>query len=182
MKALCINLEHRQDRWGAMVKRFEEQGLEVERVEAVTHTEKWISFNLSQIKALSMVSRETVIFEDDVIFTRPFLKDIEPPEGWDGVYFGGNVREDLVRIGDWWRVKNTWTTHAILYTEKAAKQILKEFDPYSMIYDEWLRTIGQEIMNFYIQKPYACIQEAGFSDLAGGVTFYDLQMTEIRLI
>jgi len=185
MKAICINLPHRTDRRQESEKEFAKLPFHVEFYEPVPHETPYLSFNHTMHKILSEITDFTFVFEDDVHFINT---DIEPvilkaPVDFDLLYLGGNVREPLKKMNNhWWRVQNTWTTHAILYTSKGAKKILEVFDKDGLIYDEQLRTKVQPVLNCYICKPFLAIQRPSHSDIWGIHADYGILNTQNNLI
>ena len=169
MKAVCLNLTKRTDRWELAQKEFEKQGLTVERFPAIEHENPFYSFNLSQKIILDSITENTVVFEDDVVFLNTNFNEVleTAPDDWDLLYFGGNVTDNLKHHKDnWWRCKSTFTTHAIAYTPKAARYISERFYPEtSTIYDAFLFDEIQPVLNCYICKPFICVQRNGYSDL-----------------
>lgn len=185
MKAYCLNLNSRPDRWEKSQKEFDKHGLKVERFAAIEHENPFTSFNLSQQALLKQVTEITMIFEDDVLFVSDKLQEVlsTAPDGWDMLYLGGHVNDSLKHhSGHWWKVRETHTTHAVIYTPKAAKWILERFDPYGVIYDEWLRTTAQPNLNCYICKPYICTQRPDYSDLWKTQADYGIIHTQSKLL
>lgn len=178
MKAICLNLTKRTDRWEVAQKEFAKQNLQVERFAAIEHENPFYSFNLSQKAILSTITENTLVFEDDVDFISDKLNEVleTVPEDWDMLYFGGNVTDNLKYVsGHWWRCMSTFTTHAVAYTPKAAKYILENFYPEtSTIYDAYLCSEIQPLLNCYICKPFICVQKNGYSDLWKTETDYGL--------
>jgi GR25 family glycosyltransferase involved in LPS biosynthesis len=167
MKAICLNLDTRPDRWEQSKKEFIKQGLQVERFAAVEMKDPVLSFNASQIKILSSTTENTIVFEDDVRFINNKLNDVlkTVPDDWEILYFGGNVLQPLQHVKcHWWRCLNTWTTHAVAYTPKGAKKILGLWKNRGVVYDEFLR-LNQSKLKAYICKPFVCDQRPDFSDL-----------------
>jgi len=184
MKAICLNLDTRPDRWQQAQKEFAYQGLHVERFAALPHPDKFFSFNQSQAAILATITEPTIVFEDDVKFVSGRLQELlaTAPDGWDVLYLGGNVLSELQHVsGHWWRCVDTWTTHAVIYTAKAANYILQRFNPIEGIYDEFLRTQIQPELNCYICKPFICVQHKGYSDIWQTETEYGLLDTQLRL-
>jgi GR25 family glycosyltransferase involved in LPS biosynthesis len=186
MKAICLNLNRRTDRWESVQKQFKQQKIEVERFAAIEHEDPKQSFNLSSIAILQSIKENTIVFEDDVVFVSNKFTDVMAnlPEKWDMLYLGGNVCETLNdRVNDyWWRCTDTWTTHAVIYTPKAAKYILSKYDPTKAVYDDFLKHKIQPKLNCYICKPFICDQKAGVSDLWGGHVEYGLLHTQSKLV
>lgn len=67
MKAICLNLNKRPDRWEQSQQEFNKIGLHVERFAAIDHDHPKISFNLSQQAILQSITEDTIVFEDDVL-------------------------------------------------------------------------------------------------------------------
>jgi len=186
MKYICLNLNKRKDRWKQAQQEFKKQGLTVERFAAIEDENPLLSFNLSQQAILQSITENTVVFEDDVLFLNNNLNQYidNAPQGWDMLYFGGNVTENLSKITDhWWRCKGTWTTHAVAYTPKAASYILQHYKPFSsLMYDDFIKKEIQPVLNVYICKPFVCTQRASFSDLWQTDADYQLEGTENNLL
>ncbi|CAB4140148.1 hypothetical protein UFOVP402_7 [uncultured Caudovirales phage] len=182
MKAICINLPSRQDRWEQVQQEFEKLPFKVERFEPIPHPTPYISFNLTMAALIAGIKEPTWIFEDDVQFINMEQWEVAMdivPYGFDLLYLGGNVREPLKKANDrWYRVQNTWTTHAILYTPKAAGFIQQVFEPEGMIYDEQLRTKVQPYLKCYICKPYMAVQRPSHSDIWGVHADYGILATQ----
>jgi GR25 family glycosyltransferase involved in LPS biosynthesis len=185
MKALCLNLDSRPDRWDNARIQFKRVGLEVERFPAIPHENPFISFNLSQQAILQTITSPTWVFEDDVLFvnTKRWTDVIGTiPDGWDMLYLGGNVTDNLQHHSQhWWRCVGTFTTHAVIYTPKAAQYILERFDPMVGVYDAFLLEQIQLVLNCYICKPFLAVQSPGYSDLWGRETDYGLLDTQNKL-
>jgi GR25 family glycosyltransferase involved in LPS biosynthesis len=186
MKAVCLSLASRNDRWELAKKQFEEQGLEVERFLAIEHADRFLSFNLSQQAILKTITENTVVFEDDVVFINNMIKHIicTAPDGWDMLYLSGHVLMPLKHVQDhWWRCKHTHTTHSVIYTPQAAKYILERFDPMkSGIYDDFLLREIQPNLKVYICKPFVTTQRPGYSDLWQTDTDYGIHHTQSKLL
>jgi GR25 family glycosyltransferase involved in LPS biosynthesis len=56
MKAICLNLDSRPDRWELAQKEFKEHGLNVERFAAIPNVDRFLSFNLSQQAILQSIT------------------------------------------------------------------------------------------------------------------------------
>jgi len=186
MKGICLNLDHRKDRWHHAQNEFILQGLQVERFSAIEHENPLTSFNLSQKAILESITENTLVFEDDVLFVSHRFKEVlsTVPDDWDMLYFGGNVLESLQHVsGHWWRCLHTWTTHAVAYTPKAAKYISERFDPYGpFVYDDFLKNQIQPELKCYICKPFICVQRESYSDLWKQNAFYQLLETQNKLL
>lgn len=169
MKAICLNLDKRTDRWKRAQKEFKEYGLTVERFPAVVHESPHHSFIQSQKKILESITENTIVFEDDVKFMHfdKFEKVMETlPEDFDIAYLSGHPQSVLTcRVNDyWWRALDIWTTHAVVYSVQGAQKILSMFEDDEM-YDNWLSREGLYRLNGYICCPFICTQRADYSDI-----------------
>ena len=186
MKAVCLSLASRNDRWELAKKEFKQQGIEVERFYAIENADRFLSFNLSMQAILKTIKENTIVFEDDVKFVNDMLKHIilTAPQDWDMLYLSGHVLQPLKHVQDhWWRCKHTHTTHSVIYTPQAAKYILERFDPMkSGIYDDFLLREIQPKLKVYICRPFVTTQRAGFSDLWQTDTDYGILHTQSKLI
>jgi hypothetical protein len=118
---------------------------------------------------------ELLVFEDDVKFVRsPHTFSLEGlPADWDAVYLGANIKGPCENsYGQFSRLLQAWTTHAILWSKKLRDKILKEFDPdYGMPIDEWLSRRMPEL-RCYVTNPFYAIQRPGHSTIAQSPTDY----------
>ena len=179
-KFYCTNLKGNDQRWNDSLIQFAKVGLEVERFECIPHENRFLSFNHTMI-ALVKKGYETGqpfgIFEDDVALDD--LKRTEEgfselPEDWDLWYWGANifgVDTTVWQMPDrvtkyLHRLHNAWQSHAIIYSNKAAKWIIENFDPETFpVYDEWLRINVMSKGNVYLQTPMVAYQRPVWSDL-----------------
>lgn len=186
MKAICLSLASRNDRWELAEKEFKQQGINVERFYAIEHQDRFLSFNLSQQAILKSITENTIVFEDDVKFVNDMLKHVivTAPKDWDMLYLSGHVLRPLKHAEEhWWRCKHTHTTHSVIYTTQAAKYILDRFDPYtSGIYDDFLLREIQPKLKVYICRPFVTTQRPGFSDLWQTETDYGILHTQSKLL
>lgn len=186
MKAICLNLNSRTDRWQLACKEFNEAGLKVDRFSAIEHEDRFTSFNLSQKAILESITENTIVFEDDVKFVSDKLNTVlsDVPPDWDMLYLSGHVLRPLKNVSKyWWRCKHTHTTHSVIYTPLAAKYILERFDPIkSGIYDDFLLREIQPVLNVYICKPFITVQRPGYSDLWQTQTDYGIIHCESKLL
>jgi len=177
----CINLDKNPGRWDKCVDEFIRVGIPYVK-QVVTHESednRYISFNHAHydtIKEGYETGQPFCIFEDDVIFDRNWHKIEDAmaqlPVEWDMLYLGCNfssgnewqmpIRESRNLL----RLFNAWQSHAIVYSNKAAKFILDNFDPETFpVYDEWLRMNMMPSHNVYVMAPMICDQRPGYSDI-----------------
>lgn len=179
MKAICLNLDHRKDRWRSAQKQFKEAGLRVERFAAVPNPSPHHSFIQSQKAILQSITETTIVFEDDVKFmnmTKWKTVIDSLPCDFDIAYLGGNPQKNLThQVNEyWWRALEIWTTHACIYSVEGAKKILSMFEEDEM-YDNWLGRHGLYMLNGYICKPFLCTQRPDHSDIWGhSVNYLDI--------
>lgn len=175
----CINLDKNPQRWDNCVPEFIK--VQIPYVEQVIVKEseenRFISFNHSHYDLIQKgfdTGQPFCIFEDDILFDKLFFHAEDAlnqlPENWDLLYLGCNF------IGDWQlpvrvstnliRVYNAWQSHAIVYSNKAARWILDNFDPDTFpVYDEWLRINMMPGHNVFCVSPMVCDQRPGYSDV-----------------
>ena len=186
MKAICLNLNSRPDRWQLACKEFNEAGLKVDRFAAIDHADRFTSFNLSQKSILESITENTIVFEDDVKFVSDKLNTVlsNVPSDWDMLYLSGHVLDGLKKVNKyWWRCMYTHTTHSVIYTPLASKYILERYDPIkSGIYDDFLLREIQPVLNVYICKPFITVQRPGYSDLWQTETDYGIIHCESKLL
>lgn len=173
----CINLDKRVDRWQKCLVEFSRIELEVERFSAFSGESPHLAFNKSQHTVLKKMVDEKaermLILEDDVMFKGlGHLTDAfnELPEDWDVLYLGANVNGTLLeRHSDHlYKIKNSFTTHAVGYSFKMAKWIVENFNPDQFpIYDEWLRVNVQEQFKCFLVSPMVAWQRPDHSDIWG---------------
>lgn len=191
MKAICINLDSRPDRWKLAQQEFHKVGLAVERLPAITGDNRPLAFNQSVYKAMQLAKGDLLLFEDDVVFEWPelvSLKGIIPaildqkPEDALTVHFGCNlIGTDTMK----WqmptaydtlfaKLHNCWQSHATYYSAEAVELILKGLDPNYLdgennIFDDWLRRNVLSLGRSYVLKPMIAYQRPDISDIWGGI-------------
>jgi hypothetical protein len=186
MKAICLSLASRNDRWELAQKEFDLQGLKVDRFLVTENSDRFLSFNLSQKAILESITETTLVFEDDVKFVSNDLNMIlgAAPPDWQMLYLSGHVLQPLKKVNRyWWRCKHTHTTHSVIYKPETAKYILDRFNPYtSGIYDDFLLNKIQPYIKAYICKPFITTQRPGYSDLWQTDTDYGILHTQSKLL
>lgn len=177
-----INLDKRTDRKELYEQEFKRLGITAERFTAFEGNNRHLAFNKSQYYCLKECVEKgyktILILEDDIVFTDCiFLRDAlnEIPEWWDLLYLGANINgTKLERYSDHlFKIKNSFTTHAVGYSLKMAKWIVENFPFYKdeyekeglTIYDEWLRVNVQEKFNCFLTYPMCAEQRISFSDI-----------------
>lgn len=182
---LVINLPERTDR----LVQFEAEAVRVGmsnvyKTAGIKHANPMLGFNEAQHNALLACEGNSLILEDDVVFSNIGHLGAalyELPYDWDLCYLGGNLQgTDLCS----WdppkhysqhlrRVTQAWTTHAIAYSESGLKKILADWDFTSgRMYDDWLREAVESKLNAYVVNPMVADQRPGFSDIWNVYTNY----------
>lgn len=174
-----INLDKRTDRREMCESELERVGIKADRFEAYEGNNKHLAFCKSQWNCLNECKEKSVlILEDDVVFKNvDHLPQAlsELPSDWDVVYLGANINgTNLERFsGHLFRIRNSFTTHAVGYSSKMAKWIVENFsyhtDEYEkeglIIYDEWLRVNVQQQFKCFLVYPMVAEQRVSYSDI-----------------
>jgi hypothetical protein len=175
-----INLDKRTDRKDQCETELKRVGIIAERFRAYEGDNKHLAFNKSQWNSLNECKdyKSVLILEDDVVFTNlDHLPQAlsELPLGWDVLYFGANINgTPLERYSQHlFKIRNSFTTHAVAYSGKMAKWIVENFpfhtDDYEKegltIYDEWLRVNVQEQFKCFLIYPMVAEQRRSYSDI-----------------
>jgi len=185
MKVKVINLDKRTDRLETVTEEIRRFGIEsFERFSAFDGG--YMGFNKSTHFALENEG-EILLLEDDCVFdgtlTDLLVAKSQLPDDWDLLYLGANVKSQQTRYSaNLYNLKDAWTSHAILYSDKGARWCFDNF-PYSepTIYDEWLRSVAQQQLRCFIVKPMLAIQADGWSDIWGANTTYGIKGSEVYL-
>lgn len=186
MKTICINLASRPDRWQEVSQEFNNLGLQVERLEAVSGDNRPLSFNQSVYKAMQLAGDDLMLFEDDVVFDIPahindhnlyFTTAIKfIPKDALTVHFGANI------LSDWKmpepynphfaKLWNCYMSHATWYSKEAVQFILDHLDPTVLnednnIFDDWLRRKVLSQGRSYLHTPMIAYQRQSVSNIWG---------------
>ena len=179
MKAYCINLKERKDR----LEKFysQEFPFKVTRFDALRGNFPAHGNILSHLGAMSKCKDEILIFEDDCVMTDKwdlfYNAYAQLPENWDCLFLGANLHSQLDQYSDnLFRLKDGWSTHAVLYKKKLVDHILT-FDANKILEDKHIDTFLQRriqpFFNCFIVHPILSIQEPGFSDIINGPRSYE---------
>ena len=175
MKAYCINLKERPERW----EEFKRQTLpfEVERFEAVKMSPGWMGCTASYLEVMKRVEGMTLVMEDDCLFLEPWDKVLEImkqlPYNWDCLYLGATLNEPLERFSEnLYILKKGWTTHGIIFRDRRIPDyVLAHADQVRKI-DVFLADIVQAKFQCFITRPLVATQSPGFSDIIDRHTDY----------
>jgi len=175
MIAYVINLDQRKDKWRASINELSPH-FNLERVSAIKNNWGWLGLWQTFKKIFQQCDGDVLIFEDDATYRgwatslKNAIKDL--PAGWDMLMLGANIKD--LRID---RINNTlartygaWTTHAILYSHKFAKE-MAELD-LDIPIDEYFRTIVHPRGNSYLVYPFLSYQRPSESDIEQGFKDY----------
>lgn len=168
--------------WTKAQAEFNAVGCPVQPFTAIPSIGAHQSFNLSTYAILQEFydsKDHTLLFlEDDCDFRNMHLMDQvlrELPKDFDIFYLGCNIRDDKPeRISQYiYRVKDCWTTHAVVYRKPIVKFILDNHPGESEImYDTWLAT---QLPNWkaYVCKPFLAYQRPRKSAIWNEVVNYE---------
>lgn len=175
-KAICINLDHRTDRWATCEKEFAKWGIEVERFSAMNGNNGMQGLHLSnQAIFKANAGKSLLVLEDDVVFHRPFygLEECfaDLPANWDMLYLGGNATQPQKRYSNWlYKADGILTTHAILYSAKMTAWLADNMEVPEVVtrqntIDVWYAEEIQPKFNCFIAYPQIAGQRFGYSDI-----------------
>jgi hypothetical protein len=175
MKAYCINLPERPEKW----REFRSQKLpfKVERLDGIKKTPGWEGCRDAHLEALKKVNGMTVIFEDDCLFLHPWgmvMKIMEQlPKNWDCLYLGATLNEPLERYSkNLYRLKKGWCSHAIIYKDATVPQFVLANEMRKI--DVFYANVVQEKFNCFLTFPLVATQRPGYSDIVNHRTEYEV--------
>ena len=182
MKAHCINIKQRTQKWLAVKIECEKLDIEPIRFEAIFKPPGHEGCMLSHAAVLKSMDDDIfMVIEDDieVLGTRDDLdKAIEQlPDDWDMLYLGASLHAPIERFSDnLFRLKNAKSTHAVIYNNQngVVDYIIKNC--YAPI-DVFLAEDVQEKFKCFITYPLICTQAEGFSDTVRWFTNYEFIVT-----
>ncbi len=171
IKAYCINLKERKDRWDSFISQ--DFGIDIERFDAIKRDNGAEGCLLSHLRLMQECEDEILIFEDDFKLLQPwsvFEKAYSQlPKNWDALWLGANVIKPLTRYSEnLFRLRAGWTSHGILWSKKMVDRILT--DGYDTIkrhknIDTYFARRIQEQNFCYIISPCFSTQLASYSDI-----------------
>lgn len=180
------------DEWVKAKAEFDAVGVNVKSFMAIPSIGPHQSFNLSTwaiLKEFYDSKDHTLLFlEDDCDFRNLHLMNQvlrELPKDFDLFYLGCNVRDERPeRVSPHiYRVKDCWTTHAVVYRKPIVKYILANHPGESeQMHDNWLATILPQF-KAYVCKPFLAYQRPRKSAIWGESVNYDevFKMSESKL-
>jgi GR25 family glycosyltransferase involved in LPS biosynthesis len=168
MKAYCVNLKERPERW----VEFQTQKLpfEVERFEAIKATPGWVGCTRSYVEVMKKIDGPTLVMEDDCLFLESweFVEGImtQLPYNWDCLYLGATLNEPLEKFSEnLYKLKRGWTTHAILYRDARIPEFIVRNAEMVRKIDVFLELEVQPRFNCFITYPLVATQRPGYSDI-----------------
>jgi hypothetical protein len=175
MIAHVINLDHRKDKWRSSMNELAPH-FNLERVSAIKHEWGWLGLAQTFKKIFQECEGDVLIFEDDATY-RGWATNLQDaindlPADCDMLMLGANIKDSRIdRISKRLvRTYGAWTTHAILYSHRFAKE-MAEFD-FDVPIDEYFRTKVHPRGNSYICVPFLSFQRPSESDIEGGYKNY----------
>jgi GR25 family glycosyltransferase involved in LPS biosynthesis len=175
MIAYVINLDQRKDKWRSSMNELAPH-FNLERVSAIKHDWGWLGLAKTFKQIFTEATGDVLIFEDDATY-RGWSTNLDEaiqdlPADWDMLMLGANIKDSrLDRISKRLvRTYGAWTTHAILYSHRFAKE-MAELD-LDIPIDEYFRTKVHPKGNSYICVPFLSFQRPSESDIEGGYKNY----------
>lgn len=177
-KAICINLDKRQDRWYEVQSECNNWGAAIHRFAALTGSNGMHGLHLSNQAIFRLYAgKQLLVLEDDVVFNRPItaLQNAysDLPGDWDMLYLGGNPNRPQSRYSTWlYRANGILTTHAILYSAKMTQWLADNMEVPDVVdrqntIDVWFAKEIQPKFNCFIAYPQIAGQRFGYSDICG---------------
>lgn len=191
-KIYCINLDKRKDRWDRCQVIFKENAIDVERFSAIDgknctyKNTKLIPGEIGIIRSnLEIVKiakknnyKSILIFEDDVELIENFNSIFESyieqvPNDWEFIYLGGNHVGGCIKISNnVAKMKHSYAIHAIIIKNTLYDKIINELSLESIQVDVAYANLQGEHPS-YVFIPHLAWQRKDFSDIQGGVVYYD---------
>lgn len=182
MKAYCINLRKRQDRWIRVQQEFKKLSIKPMRFLAIYNNVGHLGCIDSHLELLHQVKEDGIfmVLEDDVLALGSW-EDIQrsidqlPPD-WDMLYLGATLTKPLERYSEnLFRLYGGLTTHAIIYNNQNGVCDFITANHDSPQVDVFMMRV-QEEFNCYLAYPLLISQMPGKSDIVNRYTDY----SEIR--
>lgn len=191
---ICINLDHRKDRWVKVQKEFETVGVleRVKRFSAIKHQDGRIGLIKSALQIITDAKekglKNILIFEDDVHFLHgektinileKAISQIENID-WSLFYLGANTQEKCIIFKpNLILIKNAFATHSIAFSHKIFDILIKKFqetdviNKFEDIYDVFICNEIQNKMTSFMVNPMLTIQFESYSDIEKRNVNYD---------
>jgi glycosyl transferase, family 25 len=183
MKAYCINLPERPERW----EQFQKQKFPfpVERFLAIRDIPGWKGCAKSHLKLMGEIKEfPCAIFEDDCLMLDSWERVEEVmkqlPENWDMLYLGATLNEQLERYSEnLFKLKNAFTTHCIIYRDSRVIDFMLKSDIDRKI-DVFITKEVHTRFNCFVTYPMIATQRAGISDIGEKSKYVTYNEIELR--
>lgn len=187
MKAWCINLEGRFDRWKAFTGDNELYKLaEIERFPAIYNQNGSLGCIASHLGVMKLFAADdlNLIFEDDferinsIDYISKALEQL-PPD-WHCLYLGAMLHEHLTRYSEnLFRLQSGWCSHGIIFNGRTVADELLRHTPQEIYgkwrnIDTWMAHEIQPRFNCFIIDPIIGIQSPGYSNIIKKQRDYDM--------
>lgn len=186
MKAWCINLDKRPERW----EHFKQNvfPFEVQRVSGVEHPIGAHGCVQAHMKAMQLFDTNdiNILFEDDCLMLHDWSEVekaiAELPADWHALYLGAMLHAPITRHSEHlFRLQMGWSSHAIIFNGRTiADEILKHTP--EQIHGKW-RNIDtwcahevQPHFNCFIAYPLLAVQRPNVSDITGLPRDYNMDL------
>lgn len=172
MKTYCINLDERTGKWEQTKKEAEKLHLNPVRVSATKASPGFVGCRLSHLGLLADIKEDVfMVIEDDIkVYCDNPVQSLqnsmsELPKDWDMLYLGATLNTPLERYSNHlYRIKNGWTTHAIIYNnQNGVIDYILNADIRKI--DVFYADDVQQKFNCFISYPMILTQREGFSDV-----------------
>lgn len=171
-KAVVISCEETPERLEGFHERWNSLHLDLPLGEYVTHLDRedprrgcW----QSHLSVMKSSNEPTFILEDDAIFSPAFTLEIEVPDDWDLLYYGGRHFTNLK--GPVKPIKSIYTNHG--YVVRDPQRVVPMIDP-PVIGRHLSGTLGRRVrLKRYVVNPQTVGQKAGISLTTGKIRKVD---------
>ena len=176
MKAYCINLPDRPERWERfLINKFP---FNVQKVNAIKKSPGWQGCRDSFFMLFKNITEfPCVIFEDDCQMLSDW-NEVERimqqlPRNWDMLHLGATLNEQLEKYSDnLYKIKNAYTLHAVIYNNrKVFDYVLENRNDIRKI-DVFITQKVHEKFNCFVTYPMLATQRPGHSDIVNKYTDY----------
>lgn len=187
MKAWCINLDNRFERWKAFLSDDELSSfVETERFPAIYNKNGSLGCVMSHLEVMKRFDANdmNIIFEDDFERVNEISHITEAisqlPADWHCLYLGAMLHEHLTRYSpNLFRLQSGWCSHGIIYNGRTVADEILRHTPEDIHgkwrnIDTWMAHEIQPRFNCFITDPIIGIQHPGYSDIIRRQRDYDM--------
>jgi hypothetical protein len=183
MKAWCINLDKRPERWTEFVHN--DIPFPVDRFSGIESQDGSLGCIMSHLEVMKLFDHGmNVIFEDDFQLIQPWSVVEQAigqlPADWHALYISAILHTPLVRHSDnLFRLQMGWGNHGIIYNGRTIAEFVLQHTPQQINgswrnIDSWMAHNVQPDFNCYVISPLAAIQRASYSDILRTVRKYEM--------